>query len=177
MARPNAAEQLAVARRRAEAIRLKATGQTWQQVADALGYSSRGAACQDIKRALEQEREDLGDAVATYRGLELARLERYTEVATEVLDRDHVAVSQGRIVREGLPYIDEETGRAKIDEGRGAPVLDDMPKLKAVGELRQLSESRRKLLGLDVPVRQEFGGDLTVKHVVEAEDFNTGDLT
>lgn len=44
--------RIAVAVRRTKAMRLRATGKTWQQIADQLGYRSRGAACQDVGRAI-----------------------------------------------------------------------------------------------------------------------------
>lgn len=115
--------------------------------------------------------------VAEYRAEQEELLDELERRARAVADRDHVAVSQGRVVRVGEPYIDAETGRAKIDEGRGGPVLDDMPKLAAVDRLLKIAERRAKLRGMDTPVRQEFAVDTTVKHIVEAEGFQTGDLT
>lgn len=42
-----------VAARRTEAIRLTREGYSWQDIADMLGYASRGAAFTDVKRAMQ----------------------------------------------------------------------------------------------------------------------------
>lgn len=46
------ARNIAVAERRARAIELRRAGVTFQAIADQLGYRSRGAAAQDVRRAL-----------------------------------------------------------------------------------------------------------------------------
>lgn len=46
-------QQLATAKRRAQAVELKLAGLTFQQIADQLGYSGRASACKDIDRAYE----------------------------------------------------------------------------------------------------------------------------
>lgn len=48
------AQRAATAERRARAIGMKLAGATYEQIADALHYASRGAACTDIQRAMEQ---------------------------------------------------------------------------------------------------------------------------
>ncbi|MFF4600138.1 hypothetical protein [Amycolatopsis sp. NPDC001319] len=90
--------------------------------------------------------------VQTYRAEQLERLDEMLRQAREVLTRDHVAVSQGRVVRIGSPEIVD--GEATILEGAGEPVLDDMPKLAALRAILSIEERRAKLLGLDTPVRQ-----------------------
>lgn len=51
---PTKAQRAATAERRRKAIAMKLAGATYEQIATALGYASRGAACVDIQRALEQ---------------------------------------------------------------------------------------------------------------------------
>jgi len=58
--------------RRIRAVELLASGCTYQQVADELGYTSRGTAYSVVAKAL---REQTAEAVADLRDLEIARLD------------------------------------------------------------------------------------------------------
>ena len=123
-----------------------------EEIAARLGYASRGAACTDVARALADAQAELSLAADEWRQLALARLEEAHRVAADVMGRDHVLVSHGRVVREGVPVIDDD-GNAVIRDGHGAPLLDDGPRLAAVDRVVKVSESTRKLLGLDAPTR------------------------
>ncbi|MEV8033905.1 hypothetical protein [Streptomyces sp. NPDC086182] len=75
---------------------------------------------------------------------ELLRLDDLEARAREVLDRHHVTVNNGRVI--------------KLDDGE--PLLDDGPVLAAIDRLlkiedarRKNNESQRKLLGLDAPTK------------------------
>lgn len=127
---------------------MRIAGATWEHIAAALGYASRGAACTDVTRALQAAQAETNLAADEWRQLSLARLEQAHQVAAGVMARDHVLVSHGRIVREGVPALDEN-GQPVIREGHGAPLLDDGPRLAAVDRVVKVSESLRKLLGLD----------------------------
>lgn len=70
------AEQAAVAERRAKAIQMRIAKVDYQTIADKLGYSSRGAACQDITRAFERNRAEEGRSVELLRDQEIAGLDR-----------------------------------------------------------------------------------------------------
>ncbi|TDC28494.1 hypothetical protein E1211_27815 [Micromonospora sp. 15K316] len=70
------AKQAEVSERRRKAISLKLAGLSWQAVADQLGYRSRGAACQDVSRALEQYRRDEAQQVEMLRHVEGERYDR-----------------------------------------------------------------------------------------------------
>ncbi|MFC6090725.1 hypothetical protein [Saccharothrix lopnurensis] len=159
--RRRTATRVQVARRRAEAVQLRVAGATWEEIAARLGYASRGAACTDVTRALAEAQAELNLAVSEWRQLHLARLEAAHRVAAEVMARDHVHVSHGRIVREGVPAIDDQ-GQAVIREGHGSPVLDDGPKLAAIDRVVKVSESVRKLLGHDAQTKLDasVSGDL-----------------
>ncbi|MFI2426515.1 hypothetical protein ACH5A7_20865 [Streptomyces sp. NPDC018955] len=126
----------AAADRAAEAARLRAENphMTYQQIADAVGYSSKGDAWRAVQRCREAV---LRQAGAELIASEAQQLDDLFVHAMEVLERDHVMVSHGRIV--------------KGDDGN--PLLDDGPKLAAVREMRQIRESYRKLFGLDAPSR------------------------
>jgi hypothetical protein len=41
-----------------------------------------------------------------------------------VLERKHLVVSHGKIVRLGQPFINDD-GEAEVDDGRGEPLEDD----------------------------------------------------
>lgn len=159
------------ARRDAEIIRMKREGRTFTEIGERYGFTRQNAHDLYWKAVNAIPAKELN----AYRVELLDRLEFLTEQVSMVLQKDHIAVSNGKVVRIGIPDINAD-GEAYIAEESGEIVHDDMPKIAAAKELRQLNESVRKLLGADVPVRQEFGGDLTVKHIVEGEGFNPGDL-
>lgn len=96
------AQQAFTADRRGKAIRMKIEGHTYTEIAEELGYSSRGAAYVDIKRALEKHVIEEGLAIEAWRELELAKLDalqraiwpaatggdpRAIEAALKILDR------------------------------------------------------------------------------------------
>jgi hypothetical protein len=70
------AQRAKTAKRRTDAIKMRTAGADWQQIADQLGYASRGAACTDVTRAMEKYVAEEAAAVEVHRHLLLARLER-----------------------------------------------------------------------------------------------------
>ena len=70
------AQRATTAERRTRAIAMKLAGATYDQIASTLGYASKGAACQDIKRALEHRLEEQGYQADLLKQQELARLDR-----------------------------------------------------------------------------------------------------
>lgn len=167
MGRPTKEQQIDIAKRRSRAVELRDQGRTWQQIAVELGYGSGGAAARDITRAREAALAEMRDTIEEWRTRELARLETLYDAAVEVLGRFHVHVSGGTIVREGEPVLDDE-GRPVIAEGVGAPLLDDSPVLAAIDRLVRISESIRKLKGLDAPTKVETTG--TVRYEIVGVD-------
>lgn len=121
------------AAKRAKAARLRAKGWSYQRIADEVGYESKGSAWNAVKQVLDETVREAGDEL---RQLERDRLDRMSEAAWEVLERQHVVVSNGRVV-----------------DLHGAPLPDDAPVLQAIDRLLKISESRRKLEGLDAPSR------------------------
>lgn len=120
--------------RQAAAARLRAEGKTFQEVADALGYSGPNSAKNAVDAAIARvAAEPAEDA----RAFEAARMEALWQRAVEVMLRQHVVAQQGRIVRD--------------DDGR--PLLDDGPVLAAITTLLKIGERKARLLGLDLPVR------------------------
>jgi hypothetical protein len=129
--------------RAAAAARLKAENPTltYQQVADAVGYSNKGDAWRAVQRCREAVIKSAGaELVAS----EAQQLDDLFVAALEVLERDHAVVSHGRVV----------TG----DDGQ--PLIDDGPKLAAIREMRQIRESYRKLYGLDAEQKVSVAGSV-----------------
>jgi hypothetical protein len=72
----SAAKRAEVAARRTQAIRLRIAGADWQVIADSLGYRTRGAACQDVTRAMEANVAAEAQAVEVLRQLQVDRQDR-----------------------------------------------------------------------------------------------------
>lgn len=139
--------------RDADASRLRSEGKTYQQIADELGYSDRGCAWRGVQRA---RRAILREPAEHLIQVESARLDELYVAALDVLERDHPAISNGRVMY----------------DGHGTALLDDGPKLAALRELRQIRESYRKLHGLDQPAKVEVDGGIKYEVVgIAPEDL------
>lgn len=106
-----------------------------------------------LREEFEEYRQDSASLKEQYVALELERLDAAQTVVLAVLEANHMLVSDGRVVR--------------ID---GAPLPDSGPVLAAVREFRMISESRRKLLGLDAPTKT------TVTHAASDVDAAVEEL-
>ncbi|NUO43742.1 MAG: winged helix-turn-helix domain-containing protein [Streptomyces sp.] len=127
--------------RAANAARLKADNprMTYRELAKAVGYSNPG----DAWRAVDKCRKAVLQAAgAELIASEAALLDDQFVSAMEILERDHVVVSHGKVI----------TG------ADGEPLLDDGPKLAALREMRAIRESYRKLLGVDQPTQVAVSG-------------------
>jgi hypothetical protein len=170
------ARRVHVALRRGEALKMRAAGATYDQIWEAFPdeYRSRAAVIQDVQRALMSV---VAEGAADLRALEAARLDLLWTKAMEVLQARHITVSHGRVV-----YLGDgarEDGESRTDWARrrlehfltgagdedddgprdGEPLIDHGPTLSAIRELRALSESRRKLFGLDAPAQVQVMND------------------
>lgn len=154
------AKRAQVAERRTAAIALRAEGRSWDEIAAQLGYKTRGAACQDVSRALEVRLQEQNDQIDHLRAIELERLDAMEREVWVVLRARHVKVSGANIVRE-----DGEDGEP------GEPLIDDAPVLAAVDRLNRISERRSKLLGLDAPAHVEHDGQVTVRYQIDGVDL------
>lgn len=133
----------ATADKAAAAARLKAEHprMTYQQIADAVGYSDKGSAWRAIQKCRNAVLQQAGaELIAS----EAAQLDDLFVSAMEVLERAHVMVSHGRVIKD--------------DEGN--VLLDDGPKLAALREMRAIRESYRKLLGVDQPTQVAVSGQV-----------------
>lgn len=118
------------------------------------GQRIPASTARDLERDERERRID--PKVDEYRALELARLEatlerlhNMEESVRTVMARKHITVNNGRVIRVLNP-----------DSGEEEPVEDDTFILQAVDRLNRIEESRRKtsesirrLLGLDMPVK------------------------
>lgn len=142
------ARTLSTAEREAEAARLRSRGWTYQRIADELGWANKGDAHHAVSKVLRDTVQEAGDDL---RALELTRLDALYVAATEVLEREHITVSNGRIV-------------SGTD---GEPILDDAPVLQAIDRLLKIQERRSRLLGLDAPIKKDVS--LTDERVAAIE--------
>jgi hypothetical protein len=127
------------AERRVQALDLRKAGASYRAIAATLGINEK-TAYNDVRRALQTLAELELTSAEELRTLELARLDKLTIEAARVLAATHPYVSGGKV----LPNL-----------------ADDGPKLQAIDRLLRISESRRKLLGLDAPPKVPLNPDGT----------------
>jgi hypothetical protein len=124
----------------AQAVEMRRRGLSYRQIADQLEFSAASSAYDAVKRGLKDLfREEQDDA----RGLELDRLDDAMRTTYRIMMGKHVATNNQGVI---------------FDPTTKQPVIDEAINLQAAQTLVRLSESRRKLLGLDAPtrVRQEI---------------------
>ncbi len=115
---PASREQRAqTAERRAKCLQMKIAGATWDQIAAALSYSNRAAACKDYLRAMEATQAAVTENATLLRQLELARLDRLQAAFwTGALRGDHRA---GRVVidvhRERVKLLGLDAAQRTVD--------------------------------------------------------------
>lgn len=103
--------------------------------------------------------ETLDPLRAKVRELEIERLDRMQLIVLAVLDREHVVISDGRVV-----YRTD-------DDGKRAPVLDSGPALAAIDRLLKIQERRARLLGLDAAVKVDATVTETTQQDLELIDM------
>ena len=119
------------AARDAEALKLRLDGMTFPQIADQLGFASKGHAFTAVRRALaDSYRIERAEAVR----VEQDRLDMLTRAFTRVMD---------------------------------APGQDPQMVVTAGLALLRVSESRRRMLGLDAPPRRRI--EVITEDAVDAE--------
>ncbi len=138
-------------RQKAEVMRLRRQGQTFEEIGEQLGVT-RQRAHQIYWQTL---REIPAQQVAEYRAEQAERLDELLRKAHEVLQRRHITVSNGQVVR--------------LD---GQPVEDDGPTLMAIKTILAIEERRAKLFGLDTPVKQQVEVDGGVRYEIVGVDLS-----
>jgi hypothetical protein len=123
---------------------------TYQAIGDALGVTKQSAH-EMVKRALTTTLKEPAEMV---RQLELDKLDAMEAAALAIMERQHWAHSNGRLV-----YMGDQ------------PLEDDGPALAAVNTLLRVQERRSKLLGLDSPTKLAVTGAMRYELVgIEMDD-------
>lgn len=137
---------------------MRRDGVGWDEIAEACGYASRGAAYTAAKREMMRRREAIDETLDEIRQKELERLEHYSAEALAVLQRE-----QPMFDVNGAPRIGPD----------GEPLSQriDATSLQAIDRLVKVSESRRKLLGLDAATKSEVSSQVafTVQGIAEGD--------
>jgi len=145
-------EKEAAAHRDRRIMQLRREGCTFQAIGDELGTSRQWA----HERYTTLLKEIPGHEVAEYRREQEERLDGLLRKAHEVLERRHVTVSNGQVV--------------KMD---GQPLEDDGPVLSAIDTILKIESRRAKLLGLDAPVKTDLNVNADVQYTVVGVDTDT----
>lgn len=125
-----------IAQRRLRALELRAAGASYRAIGAQLRVSGK-TAYEDVQAVLAELSAQTFASADEYRTMELERLDALTMEATRILRSPHPLISGGKVLS------------GFTDEGKPIGLTDDGPKLQAIDRLLRISESRRKLLGLD----------------------------
>lgn len=165
---------LSTAERDAEAARLRARSLSYAQIAERLGIS-KTSAYEGVQRVLA---ETIQEAAAEVRQFELEKLDAAERIVLDVMERQHLTVSNGRIIQKRVDWERDSAGEIVFD-GDGKPVgiyedvLDDGPKLAAVAQYIRIQQRRAALLGLDAEKKLNLSGGVTY----EVVGVDVADLT
>lgn len=159
------AKRAEVATRRTQAIELALSGRTWDQVAEELGYSSRGAAYTDIKRALAFYVREQHEGLDLLRAQQLAKLDAIEARMWAIMTADHPLVQGGKVV-----YADVEVEVDGVKTTKPVPLNDVGPTMAAADRLLKIESQRSDLLGTRAPVRVQQ--ETTVRYEIFGFDMS-----
>jgi hypothetical protein len=132
-------------------------GTSYRQLAERFGYYDRGAAWRAIQ-ALKAE--VIRPAVTRLIQAESEQLDSLYVMALEIIERNHVIVSHGKVVT----MRDPDTGEEK-------PLQDDGPRLQAIQTALRIRDQYQNLHGLKQPAKTEVSGGVTYQVVgVDPQD-------
>lgn len=157
-----------------DAAELRAKGLSFERIAAGLGFASRGHAHDAVTRAL---RDTPYEGAEEDKLLDLLRIDRLIEHAWGVMQREHIAISQGRIVGKRIGWERGDDGQMLFDaDGAPIPVYEDIPDdgpgMTAVREIRALVERRSKMIGYDAPAKSRVEvvtADMIESQIAELE--------
>lgn len=143
----------------AEAAELRSKGWSYRQIARHFGWSSHKSAQEAIQRAIDSICREPAESAVRFEldrmDAQLLSLEASEREMRKVLEEDHYVLEDGQPV-----YVE------------GRPVRDDRPWARAVDRLNKIqeirlriSESRRRLLGLDAEKKLAVSGGVHYKLV------------
>lgn len=149
--------------RDAQAFDLRANGRTLQEIAIALNYVDASHVRKALSRHLERR---VAPSADEYRAQIDARLDRMHREVMRVLEATHYKVNNGVVVH----YTVCDCPPYSTECSHSEPLLDDSPVLAAVDRLLKIDESRRKLYGLDAPVKHDVSVSTVTVRVEGADD-------
>lgn len=154
------ADKLPLAERRERTAALARRGWSYDRIVreGGLGHNNKTTVHNDVKAVLAEavKRMDLaGDQLLAAR---LEEIRMAAEVFAEVMGKQHLAHSNGRVVRREVELPD---GTIEWHD-----VYDDGPRIAAAAQFLRASESLRKLLGQDAPAKVQQQVDSTVSYQV-----------
>jgi hypothetical protein len=160
---------MVVAKRDADAAALRVKGWTLQRIANELGYGTPADVHNGIKRAYRDvPTEDIAEA----KRLDIERIDRLIAIAWDILEAEHLAISNGRVVARCVGIDRDEFGEPVRDEN-GKPVkiwqdvMDDGPSLAAIDRIKSLMERRARMVGYDEPVKTR--AEVITQDVIDSE--------
>jgi len=153
-----APRKIAQAEKREAAARLVALGWSYERVAREgnLGYRTKQAVGKAMKVVLAERLARQDRAADELVQQELMVIEAALAKAAEIMDKVHLAHSNGRLITR------------ELEDGTEVEVEDSGPQLAAADRLVRFSESRRKLLGLDAPTKSQASVESTISYVIQA---------
>jgi hypothetical protein len=164
----------ATRKRDCRAAELHGQGWSYQRIADELGFASKGHAHDAVMRAYaDMPTEEARQARQT----DLDRIDRLIEKNWEALERQHIAVSNGRVVRRFVGIERDEDGIERLDpDGKVIPVfedvLDDGPVAVHSTVILRLIAQREKIFGYGAPAQSRIEvitADMVESHIAELE--------
>lgn len=117
------------------ACKMYVAGKTYQQISDELGYGGFANARRGVQKILMENAREASDEV---RALLRARNEEIYVIAREIVFKDHLAHSHGKVIYDG-----------------DARVFDDGPKLAAMDRMTRALGEIAKLTGAYSPQKFE----------------------
>lgn len=157
MVRPQSPETL---ERDNRMIRMRIERKTWQEISDALGYAGPAAAHRQWRRRMDERKKAVANSADLHLSELLTELDAMAGEAWAVLNREHVLVSNGTVVRD----VDQ-------DGEIGGRIRDDGPTLAAIDRLAKVLAQKAKLLGLEKPATDAAGGVTITIQGVSAEEM------
>jgi hypothetical protein len=140
------------AARRQQALDLRRAGVPYRAIGRQLNVSE-AQAHRDVHAALARLAELELESANELRTMELLRLDALSLEASRILSATHPLVSGGKVLSRFT------------DDGKAIGLTDDGPKLAAIDRLLRISESRRRLLGLDAPTAVDVQGIISPAYV------------
>jgi DNA-binding CsgD family transcriptional regulator len=145
------------AERQAAAMRLRAQGTSYTEIARQLDCST-GTAYQTVQKGLSRLPEEAREELVQLMQVELAAL---MEETSRIVRRPKPLTYRGQALT-----VDQAMADGSV---RRVTVVDQEVQLQAIATMMRLQESWRRLAGLDGPVHVEHTGQVEVFNRAEAE--------